>query len=158
MLLFVLQLSWCVLLYVPCEAWLLALYDYDDLLIISILRYFSRSSEVLLNSQLYITFIYISLPTFNSDELVTLRGKIQKISLTLFIKAGRYRWKMKLLKTEFGIGYNRTRNIWPCLSRLVGFGMRISGNGCVTSNPSLFSKSDHHWCLFFLSNTVYLLI
>jgi len=26
------------------------------------------------------------------------------------------------------------------------------------SNPSLFSKSDYHWFLFFLSNTVYLLI
>jgi hypothetical protein len=46
---------------------------------------------VLLNSQVYITFIYIPLPTFNSDELVTLRGKIQKISLTLFVKAGRYK-------------------------------------------------------------------
>jgi hypothetical protein len=80
MLLFVLQLSWCVLLYVPCEAWLLALYDYDDLLIISILRYFSRSSEVLLNSQVCITFIYILLPTFNSDELVMSRENLKNFN------------------------------------------------------------------------------
>jgi hypothetical protein len=48
------------------------LYDHADLLIISILRYFSRSSEVLFNSK-FVLYLYILLPIFNSDEIVMSR-------------------------------------------------------------------------------------
>jgi len=72
----------------PCETWiLLLLYNYVDLLFISILRYFSRSSEVLLNSQVCIIFIYIQLPTFNSDEIVMSREH-SKIFTYTFCKSG----------------------------------------------------------------------
>jgi len=59
---------------------------------------------VLLNSQVYITFIYIPLPTFNSDELVKLHGKIQKISLTLFVKAGRYNFIPSICVSFINVG------------------------------------------------------
>jgi hypothetical protein len=72
---------------------------------------------VLLNSQVYITFIYILLPTFNSDELVTLRGKIKKKFTYAFCKAGRYRGLFEEYPsakiTPLGLPYRTSLDVKP---------------------------------------------
>jgi hypothetical protein len=62
----------------------IALYNYTDWLTISILRYFSRSSDVVFNSHVCVVSIYNLLPIFNSDKLVMSREN-SKISLTAIL-------------------------------------------------------------------------
>jgi hypothetical protein len=63
--------------------------NYPVTLFLYILKYFVRSSDVLMLRKYIYIYIYIPLLTFNSGELVTLRGKIQKkFHLRLFVKGG----------------------------------------------------------------------
>jgi hypothetical protein len=64
-----------------------ALYNYTDWLTISILRYFSRSSEVSFNSHVCIISIYNPLPIFNYDKLVMSREN-SKMFTYAFCKSG----------------------------------------------------------------------
>jgi len=64
-----------------------ALYNYTNSLTISILRYFSRSSEVSFNSQVCIIFVYNLLPIINSDKLVMSRENSKKFTYA-FCKSG----------------------------------------------------------------------
>jgi hypothetical protein len=65
----------------------IAFYNYTDWLTISILRYFSRSSEVSFDSQVCIIFIYNPLPIINSDKLVMLRENSKNLTYA-FCKSG----------------------------------------------------------------------
>jgi hypothetical protein len=72
--------------------------NYSITLFLYILKYFVRSSDVLLKIYIYI-YIYIPLPIYNSDDVIMSREN-RNFHLRLFVKGGALQSGIRAIRSE----------------------------------------------------------